>query len=302
VPDTIIVVDNGSKDGSANRLATWALGHFSRRAVLLLKAGSTSVIEKDPSFKFALSCNERNEGFGAGANRAIELALRINRFDFLWFLNSDTIVDGTALDALKDYVSTRPRLGVAGSTVVFADQPQIVQCAGGCTYNKWTTVFRPILGGKALPEVFASSTEFDIDYIYGASMFVRTSVIKHCGVFNEDYFLFYEELDFCHRVTKADFELGWCKNSIVKHKGAKSLEVISNDERKQRAFGNYHENLSTLIYTRRYHSHVLLSAMLIRFFGKLFMLSIRREWYLLRPLWFAYNDFLLGHNRRDASE
>jgi GT2 family glycosyltransferase len=300
VPDTIIVVDNGSKDDSANRLAMWALSHFSRRAVLLLKAGSTSIVEYDPSVKFALNCNDQNDGFGAGANLAIELANRINRFDFLWFLNSDTIVEKTALDALKDYVSPRPRVGVVGSTVVFANQPQIVQCAGGCTYNKWTTVFRPILQGTPLPEVLASSTAFDMDYVYGASMFVRNSVLKCCGGFNEDYFLYYEEIDLCDRVTRAEFELGWCKKSVVKHKGARSLEVISKDERKQRMFGNYHENLSTLIYARKCHAHALLPAMLMRFFGKLLTLSVRGEWYLLHPLWLAYGDFLRGQNRRDS--
>lgn len=300
-PDTIVVVDNGSKDDSIGRILTWARQEFAKEAIHVDTGDQAISKQSGAAIEFGMACCAHNSGFAAGANRGVTLAASIGDFDFLWFLNSDTVVDREALVALLDCMSTDPDLGIVGSTVVFTDAPDIVQCAGGCTYNSWTTVIRPFLRGSSLSEAVTVSDEPVIDYVYGASMFVRTVVIEEIGRFNEEYFLYFEELDFCNRLVLSGFKIGWCKESIIHHKESESLRNVSCDVRRQRMFANYHENLSTLIYTKRHHPIGLIFVMLLRVFGKLTVLAIRRDWYLMPVLWRAYSDFLLGVNKRDRA-
>jgi len=295
VPDTIIVVDNGSNDGSARRIVDWARQRYGVSAVQITACPPQ---ENDVTFsektKIVIGSSTRNDGFAAGANFAIYLAFRIARFDFLWFLNSDTVVEPSALIALKRFAAKQTRVGIVGSTIVQHNNSRILECAGGCLYNKWTTVFTPIFSGASLPSVLANRAEQRMDYIYGASMFVRSRVFEKCGTFNPEYFLYYEELDLCNRAAKEGFDLGWCKDSVVRHKKGRSVRATNQDQKLQRVFSNYHENLSTLIYTRRHHPMALPVAMLVRFFGKVVVITWRRHWYLLEPLRQAYRDFLCG--------
>lgn len=300
-PDTIIVVDNGSSDNSVDHIISWARGRFSNEAIRVDTDSQATTNQGRGAIEFGMACCARNNGFAAGANRGIALAASISHFDFVWFLNSDTVVQSEALAALLDCAATDPDVGIVGSTVVFADAPEIVQCAGGCTYNRWTTVIRPFLRGRPLSEAFGIYEEAVIDYVYGASMFVRTAVFETIEPFNEEYFLYFEELDFCNRLALAGYSLGWCKESIVQHKESRSLQNVSEDAKRQRMFANYHENLSTLIYTKRHHPYGLVAVMLLRFFGKLMVLAIRQDWYLMPVLWRAYVDFFLGVNKRERA-
>ena len=116
---------------------------------------------------------------------------------------------------------------------------------------------------------------------------------------NNDYFLFYEEIDFCTKAQRLGFKLGWCRGSIVYHKVSQTIGRPDCGDREKIAFANYHENMSTLIFTRRFYPLLLPFTMLIRFFGKLVMIAKRKEYYLVRPLVHAYCDFFIGKNRRD---
>ena len=92
-----------------------------------------------------------------------------------------------------------------------------------------------------------------LDYIYGASLFVRAEVFTRCGLLNEDYFLFYEEIDFCTRAKRAGFGISWCRDSIVFHKGSQTVGRVDSGDRGKIAFANYHENLSTLIFSKKFY-------------------------------------------------
>ena len=133
---------------------------------------------------------------------------------------------------------------------------------------------------------------------FGASLFVRPEVFHRCGLLNDDYFLFYEEIDLCTLATKEGFALYWCRESVLLHKGSNSVGKPDSGNRKKIAFANYHENLSTLLFTRGFYFWLLPLTLLFRFFGKLVVIGTRGDWYLARPLCAAYVDFFSGKNRR----
>ncbi len=297
LPQTIVVVDNGSTDQSVERILLWAKERFGHVPVLNYGEADTEKSGVAPSF--LLIRHSENFGFAAGNNSAISWALSRDVFDFIWLLNNDTTVHPDTLGTLL-WCAEQAGAGVVGSTIVYEDRQEVVQCAGGCFYNPLTTIFRPYLAEALLSEALRGKEPHDFDYIYGASLFVRAELFPRCGLLNEDFFLFYEEIDFCKRVRRAGYTLSWCTEAVVRHKGSSSVGRPDSAGREQRAFANYHENLSTLLFTRRFYPWFLPLALFFRFFGKLAVVSIKREWFLVQPLLLAYFDFFMGRNRRDS--
>ena len=120
----------------------------------------------------------------------------------------------------------------------------------------------------------------------------------HCGFqayLNEDYFLFYEELDYTQRLKRHGYTIGWCKHSIVYHKGSASVGTTSQGDRTKLSRANYYENLSTFKYTARFYPGWLPWVMLVRLIGKSLILLRRRNFYLFLSLFQAYRDFIYQH-------
>ena len=292
LPSTLLVCDNSSEDDSSERILDWGHVHFAPSDILYLSPSSKikkRVDGKIPSFVFIQS--PENLGFAGGNNLGLQWALVQNSYDFFWLLNNDTMVDHKALDSLLACSEKNPDVGIWGSTICWPDAPDVVQCAGGCQYFPLTSIFRPIFSGKKRDELQDVEPK-RIDYILGASLLARKEVFQKIQLLNEDYFLFYEELDFCLRAQKAGFSLGWCQPSFVYHHGSASIGTAKSADRAQLQKSVYHENLSTLKFTRKHYPWYLPIAMIFRFIGKGFFLIMRRQTYLLPSLLRAYRDFL----------
>jgi GT2 family glycosyltransferase len=289
-PDVVIVCDNGSTDDSVEKILQWAIS-IREKPLQIDGDKNTFVRSTDKLANLVLITNSSNLGYSGGNNRGIRYALTQQQFDFVWVLNNDTIVDE---DSLKKLLSCahQSEAGIFGSTIVYSANPEKVQCAGGCRYKPLTTIFHPVMGGMQLSKVLQVHDQPEIDYIYGASLFIRTEVFEKCGLLNEEFFLFYEEMDFCRRSLAAGYRLFWCKESIVQHRVSQSVGPPECEDKEKKIKANYHENLSTLIYTKNHHKNILCFVMVFRFFGKLAKIAVRREWYLAKPLISAYQDFM----------
>lgn len=208
-PRNILVVDNGSEDGSAKRLTAF----ISRESI------TASLIPLDD-----------NNGYSAGNNAGIRLALSDPSCQAVWILNNDTEVDPNALEALCVRMNERPDVGLAGSTMVLAHDRTIVQCAAGFGFNKCWGTTPACHGGESFADVRSlgpALVERKLGYLCGASILARREVFEAAGFLPEEYFLYYEDAAFCLNVQKAGYSLAWAPESIVFHKeggstGAKS--------------------------------------------------------------------------------
>ncbi len=287
-PGKVVVCDNGSTDGSPQSILEWVKR---RHDINVENQGEVERFEDDRrGISFTLIKNNTNLGYAAGNNKGLRYALSQKRYKYIWLLNNDTKVQRDAFEKLL-ICSDKFPAGILGSTIIYDSEKNIVQCAGGCTYNSFTTCFRPLYKGQALQDVLSLPYKPKLDYIYGASFFVSTKVFEDCGLLNESFFLFYEEMDFCRRARAAGYKLSWCKESVVIHKGSQSVGISGESSKEKIALANYHENLSTLLYTRLHHRMILPFVMVFRFLGKLIVISLRKEWFLTRPLLKAYSDF-----------
>jgi len=312
---SLIVCDNASTNDSFSRILNWAqqyyrpaqMAIFSQPPLELLTSSVTTYFESDfeprgakvvasfPSLPFILIQTAANRGFAGGNNVGIRYALLTQAYQYLWILNNDTKVAPEALAALYDCATAQPQIALWGSTVLDYVQTDLVQCAGGCRYFPVLTRFKPVLGGYSLARLRQQPpASVKLDYVAGAAMFLRVAAMERVGLLNEEYFLFYEELDYTQRLKRQGYQIGWCPQSLVYHKGSASVGNATAGSREQLRRANYYENLSTLKYTANFHPRLLPWVIILRFILKSLVLLKRGDFYLFPPLWQAYRDFWQG--------
>lgn len=276
----IIVCDNGSDDDSLETIR-----RFFQRNDLPLACMDGDSTDVEATCGNVLLSLPVNFGYAKGNNEAIRLALK-SRPDYIWVLNNDTVVREDALTCLLRCAERRQNVGVWGSTIVRQSLAGTIETLGGCAYNPYTTVFKRLHEGETQESIRDNAHDVAMDYVYGASMFMRREVVEEVGLFNEQFFLYYEELDYCDRAIENGFSIGWCKDSLVAHIGG------SSTRRHQSSTIIYHETRSTLLYSYLHHRNIFLVPFGIRFLGKLFFLLLRREPRHMAAVLRAYRDFL----------
>jgi len=302
-PDRIIVVDNGSGDGFAEELLALARERLGEQLVISCSPaeairspkadGEETMGQSGPHF-LHLSLGE-NRGYAGAVNAAVKMALVQWAPDFFLILNSDVETRPDALAAFLDCAAAKPDTGIFGATIIAGDSLKL-ECAGGCRYLHWATITLPCLSGMTTEQAMKKS-EPKLDFIHGACMFVRGEVFRAVGLFDEQFFLYCEELDFCLRAQRFGFDLGWCRNAFVAHAGGAALRAGFPNERERRLLANYHENLGALLIARKWSGAMFPLAVAWRFFGKLAVLVFRRETFLISALSKSFRQFFFGRSR-----
>lgn len=226
---SIYVVDNASQDDSLSDIRQWlvayALRSDARFAFVDLAAGSPDqVLAAVPGAigHIVLVQAGRNGGYAAGNNVGLTLAMQAG-FDYFWILNNDTEADADALTALRQRMTDAPEIGICGSTLLYAHDRTRVQARGGAAFIAWKGRGIPIDAFKSASDAFdAIAVERRLRYVIGASMFVRRKFIAKVGLMAEDYFLYWEEIDWATR-GRPEFTLGYAADSLVFHKVGASI-------------------------------------------------------------------------------
>lgn len=240
----VVICDNASSDSSIAQIRSWAAGQSDESAKPLRsqtpdaparKSESRSLVElpNDPTAwghasllagSVVLIHTGSNLGYAGGNNVGIRYAQERGDADFFWILNNDTAVTPSALTALLLKASTDADYGIVGSTLLYHYRPEYVQVLGGCSFSAWTTRVTPVGWGKTATEAKAvseSSVESQLDYVAGACMLVSKAFIDDVGLMQEDYFLYYEEIDWAERGARSKnhaWRLGFAHDSVVFHK------------------------------------------------------------------------------------
>lgn len=169
----IVVVDNGSTDGSPDTIS-----------------------ELFPDI--TLIVNEENLGFTGGNNVGMRYALT-QGFDYVCLLNNDTIVDPEFLRLLVEATEGHLEVGVAGPTIFYFDQPTAVWSAGG--RFDWRRGEATML---TLDETEGDQHDDvrEVDWVTGCAMLMKKAVLEAVGLFDPRYFIYFEEAEWCFRATK----------------------------------------------------------------------------------------------------
>jgi hypothetical protein len=216
----VTVVDNDSRDGSFEQIREGA------RAAGWL-SGETLT-----GPRFALIAAPHNGGFGAGNNVGIRAGLNdgLNdgrRADFIYILNSDAFPDPGAIHALLTHLQANPKTGLAGSYIHGPDGAphstafRFPSVLGEFEGAVCTGIVTRLLRNSVVSLPFPQATQ-TVDWLAGASVMIRKEVLDQIGLFDETFFLYFEETELCHRAKRAGWATDYVRNSEVTHIGSVS--------------------------------------------------------------------------------
>jgi GT2 family glycosyltransferase len=231
---SIVVVDNESTDGTLALLRDWAAGRhpYVAPAVLPFPLAPSpkpltlhaAVPDRDaaaagPGHTITLIETGVNAGFAAGVNRGLAALAALPWLDRFWVLNPDSAVPPGTARAFATHPAPPGGFALMGGRVTYLDRPDVIQIDGG-TLNRRTGV----TGNLNLFGSHAATPAPDparIDFITGASMVASRRFYETAGPMTEDYFLYYEEVDWALR--RGDMPLLYCPDALVYHVGGTAI-------------------------------------------------------------------------------
>ncbi len=293
----VIVCDNNSHDGSVAKIVSWADGLLNVYVGVNNKLRSLSwppvvkpikyqlivndlqrehVSEYNKDLKLTIIKTGGNLGFAGGNNVGIRYAAKAGDNDFIWLLNNDAVSACDSLTMLVKTMEDNPSAGICGSTLVYYSDPDKVQVAGGVNYNKWLGIGRKLCAMQSIDSLISNRCAVsDMSYVEGASMFVSKEFVKKIGLLNEEYFLYFEEIDWAVR-SRGQFGLAYSRDSIVYHKEGASIGSSCNQAIKSNK-AEFFFMKSRIIFTRKYYPVALLTVYFSMCLALLNRLR-RRQW------------------------
>jgi GT2 family glycosyltransferase len=269
----IVVVDNGSPDGSVDALRAWAsgevaylppegpLGRLSSppvpKPVALAERGPGARVPPGARApRLTLVESGANLGFAGGNNLGTRYLLSDPHLDRFWYLNNDCVVMPGAIEAILGTFDSDPRIGMLGTTVRYYDAPDRVQAHNGARFSKLTGNGAFIQQGAHASAPCDSKRVVDqTGFVFGASLAVSRQLLETVGFMSERYFLYYEEIDWATR-ARPRFRIGFARGATVFHHGG--LTSGTKAERNGRsAFADHHMLRSRLLFYRAHHPWLL---------------------------------------------
>ncbi len=190
----ILIVDNGSEDGSQELFKT-----------------------KFPSYP--LIETNHNLGYAGGNNVGLEYALK-QKYEYILLLNNDTIVDPQIVEAFLEGFREYPSAGILGGKIYLMDEPIRIDHFGGM-WNRRKMEFD--FFGWREEDLGQFTKSIPLDYVCGAAVMIKKEVLEKIGLFDPRFFLFWEEADLCFRARNAGYEVRTCPDAKLWHKVSASF-------------------------------------------------------------------------------
>lgn len=258
----ILLVDNASTDNSLDTLKEYVNKHPNTLKLFPLTV---------------------NAGYAAGNNVALKYAMTKVDMNYCWILNNDTVVEPDSLKWLVIHMENNPDVGICGSKLIYSWDRSRVQGYGG-RYRKWLSI----------SETIKDEQEIDkMDYVIGASVFVKKDFLEDIGLMCEDYFLYFEELDWRLR-SKGRYRISCESKSVVYHKeGATIGANIQQNPKDKSEIADYFDMRNRLLFTSKFYPYCLPTVYFISFvkiINRLRRKQYRRAWMFIKLLLGIYDQ------------
>lgn len=268
---SIVVADNASTDDTITVLRNWAERRIPYIAPLdcpfrfqPITLHSVIPLNGDQieglPHRIQLIETGVNGGFAAGVNVALAALSAQSSIDRFWILNPDSMVPSESAYAFATHPASGPDIAgfsVMGGRVIYFDNPDQIQIDGGAI-NTWTGVtgnWNLGASHKATPPVDPGR----LGFITGASMVASRSFYEAVGPMPEDYFLYYEEVDWALR--RKSLPLAYCPGGLVYHRAGTSIGSPTLG-RPASPFSLYFKHRARLRFMRRHFPTRLPTALL----------------------------------------
>lgn len=210
----LILIDNGSSENHENKFR-----------------------EAYPDIKYIYS--KKNLGFAGGNNIGIEAA----KGEFLLFLNNDTEVSEGFIKILIDEFNENPDIGILSPLIIYYEDKNKIQYAGFTKMN-YLTCSNKGIGYQTNDINHFQDKSNETGFIHGAAMICRKADLLKVGLMDENYFLYYEELDWCEKFKRAGKKIWFTGKTKIYHKESISVG-------KESSIKTYFMYRNRLLYIRK---------------------------------------------------
>lgn len=275
----VIINWNGTEDTIECLESICKYHSFEETEIFIVDNNSTKPIEKLfeckkwCQFHISIIENDKNEGFAKANNIGVALALS-NNCDYILLLNNDTtIIDDSianAINSMRDH-----KFHIVGLVNYYYDQPEKIWQAGWNIDNHNLKHQNLVNNYKGI---------IDVDYVPGSSLLTTKDVINSINLFDENYFAYWEETDFCFRAKKNGYKVGFLNDSKILHKVGRS----SNSSVQEYLFNRnrlyfYQKNFTNFNF--------LYPILLMKSIKKILQLLLKFKYKPIRSIIMAYKDF-----------
>jgi GT2 family glycosyltransferase len=186
----VVVVDNGSTDGSAAAIRT------AYPQVTLIETGE-------------------NLGYVGGNNVGLEHAKKMGA-DYALLLNNDTAVASDFLSLLVEAAESDSAIGIVGPTIYYFDRPNIVWSAGGAI--DWSRGCTRMIGLDEVDQGQFGQVPRRVDFVTGCALLIKMGLVEQVGLLDPRFFAYYEETEWCVRAARAGSKTAHVPQAKVWHK------------------------------------------------------------------------------------
>jgi len=257
----LYIVDNASPNQSGEKLSQF---------VFDLQLDNVFFIE-----------NNENKGYAAGNNMGISYAQSKYNYDYFWILNNDTIIPEKSIQSLIAYIQEHPAKQIIGSILVYFDNPDTIQATSG-KFN-----FKKAMSShlNSFSPLNTLSNDFEKgDYPVGASLVVKNSYFEKVGMMHDDYFLYFEEIEWITRGVKYFGNNSFwdiCKDFIVIHKEGAS----TGSSKTKSQLSDFYYFRNRILFTKKYFPQYISTLYFSIFLGiskRILKFQWKRVWMVIK--------------------
>lgn len=261
----IIVVDNGSTDGSGDRLEV----EFPE--LIMIKSSS-------------------NTGFTGGNNIGFQYAIA-QGYPYAMMLNNDVEVESDFLEPLVYALDENKRLGAVQPLIYFHHDKEVIWNAGSVR-NSWTGETITLDYNVRDSGLERRWIRKQVDWLTGCALLVRTDILKEIGLLKEDFFIYYEDVELSFRIRKAGFDLSYEPSSVIYHKaGMSSKTAEKGAEGYLNPTVHYFNARNRIWILRRYTKHLFIPSVIMYQLGYFLVVSL---YFILRGRFTKLGAWLRG--------
>lgn len=184
-------------------------------SIIVVDNGSSMPFSPIAAEELIVIRNDENLGYAGGANTGIREAIKLD-FEFLWLLNTDVDFNETTLPSLIEHMELNKGVAAVSPVIYNLENKEKIQYAGASLLHEQRNI-----------KYWKLSEQHDDDnsLLWGTALLIRVDSILKIGLFNEDYFAYWEDFEFSVRLIKAGYKTAIVKKSKLWHKWGSEEQI-----------------------------------------------------------------------------
>ena len=213
----VVILTYNSQASIGACLASLAANDYTNFEIVVVDNASVDrtvdIVRAHPSAA-TLIPNQRNLGYAQGNNVGMRAAMARGA-EYIFVLNDDVIVASDLISQMVAAAQAHPNAALLGPLVYHFADPQIIQSAGGAMTPRWEFLHR---GQNQIDQGQFNSIE-PVAWLTGCAILARRAALEKIGLFDSDFFMYWEDVDWCLRARQAGFEILFVPQAKLWHKG-----------------------------------------------------------------------------------